>query len=59
MRGKGMVPPPRAVEVTYVGPLPEGQSKRVAEILAGGIIALLRNQDSVPTSSDDGHDMGS
>ena len=59
MRVKGMVPPLREVEVTYVGPLSREQSQRIAEILANGLIAMLRSQDSVPTGSDDSHDMDS
>ena len=59
MRGKGSDLPPRAVEVTYAGPLTKEQCQRVAEIIAEGLLAMLRCQDSVPTSSDDGHDLGS
>lgn len=44
MRGKGMVPPPRAVEITDAGPLSKEQSHRVAEILAEGVLAYLRTE---------------
>lgn len=59
MRVKASNLPPRTVEITDAGPLSKEGALRVAEILANGLIAMLRCQNSVPPGSEDGQDRGS